>query len=96
MGRWTLALKNREHAPTKETPDRTDIITVLDLARSYDFGIAIIVGGGWRVTDDDERELMLGEVVGGDEAHWRAFAGRASDAQLQEAKSLLQSWVTAA
>jgi hypothetical protein len=60
-------------------------LAVFDLAHAYDWQVAIIVGGGWRETDDGDRELILGEVVGGNEAHWRAFADRATDAQLREA-----------
>jgi hypothetical protein len=61
-------------------------LTVLDLARSYDWGVAIIVGG--RI-DHETEQLILGEVVGGDESHWRAFADRAGEAQLREAAQIL-------
>jgi hypothetical protein len=66
-------------------------LTVLDLARGYDWGVAVIVGGAWRIDADGERELLLGEVVGGDESHWRAFADRASEAQLHEAAQILMA-----
>jgi|GEM_PF-6800301 len=71
-------------------------LAVLDLARRYDWQIAVIVGGAWRIDDDGERELLLGEVVGGDESHWHAFADRASDAQLQEAVDLMTALAWAA
>jgi hypothetical protein len=95
-GRWTLALKRQQQELAKETSDRTDIKAVLDLARYYTWGVCVIVGGGWTETDSGERELLLGEVVGGDEAHWRAFAERATHAQLQEATTHLQALATAA
>jgi hypothetical protein len=96
MGRWTSALKMEQSALIEETPDNTDIITVLTLAQSYNWGIAVIVSGGWRETDDGERVLIFGEVIGGDETHWRAFCDRASDAQLREATALLLSLAEAA
>jgi hypothetical protein len=69
-------------------------LTVLDLARGYDWSIAVIVGGAWRIDTDGECELLLGEVVGGDESHWRAFADRASETQLHEAAQLMASLST--
>jgi hypothetical protein len=66
-------------------------LSVLDLARSSDWQIAVIVGGAWRIDTDGERELLLGEVVGGDESHWRAFADRASEAQLHEAALIMSA-----
>jgi len=61
-------------------------LSVLNLARSYDWRIAVIVGG--RI-DRELEQLILGEVVGGDEAHWRAFADRATQDQLHEAAQLM-------
>jgi hypothetical protein len=70
---------------------------VLDLARSYSWVLCVIVGGGLTgKSGDEERTLILGEVVGGDEAHWRAFANRATDDQLREALDLMQSLAFAA
>jgi hypothetical protein len=59
-------------------------LAVLELARSYQWGVEVIVGGGRRGST-----LMLGEVVGGDESRWRAFVERASMPQLQEARDLM-------
>jgi hypothetical protein len=66
-------------------------LSVLDLARSSGWGVAVIVGGAWRIDEDGERELLLGEVIGGDESHWRAFADRATDAQLHEAALIMMA-----
>jgi hypothetical protein len=66
-------------------------LAVLDLARGYDWQIAVIVGGAWRIDADGERELLLGEVVGGDEAPWRAFADRAGETQLHEAAAIMMA-----
>jgi len=96
MGRWTLALKSREVAPTKETPDRTSVIALLDLARVRNWSTQLIVGGGWRESAHGERKLILGEVVGGSEAKWRAFADRATDTQMAEATWLLLALSSAA
>jgi hypothetical protein len=61
-------------------------LTVLDLARGYNWQIAVIVGG--RI-DREIEQLILGEVMGGDESHWRAFADRATQDQLLEAAQIM-------
>ncbi len=103
MGRWALALlKNTPESvddPSPESPEtRQQIITLLNLAHSYGWGVAVIVGGRWGPPDPEtgERELIIGEVIGGDEAHWRAFADRATPAHLAEATHLLQQIAEAA
>jgi hypothetical protein len=67
---------------------RQGVTAVLDLARSNDWTVALIVGGGLTGTP--------GEVVGGDEPHWRAFADRETESQLHEALGLMQSLAFAA
>lgn len=69
----------------------------LDLASRSDYGAACVIGGGWGPEDEHgERELILGEVIGGDDAHWRAFADRVTAHQLAEAAMLLQALAKAA
>jgi hypothetical protein len=69
-------------------------LTVFDLARVYYYGVAVVIGGG--IDQDNDHALILGEVVGGDQAHWQLFVDRASTAQLAEAAHLLKSLAEAA
>jgi hypothetical protein len=95
--KWLALLKNTpervERSPDETDKTRQQIIALLNLARAYDWQIAIIVGGG--IDHEHGHELILGEVIGGDESHWRSFADRATDAQLQEAAQILQAAASA-
>jgi hypothetical protein len=84
---------NEENQPSRASvvTDKTDesqyrAIAMLDLAQASNWRISVIIGGG---IDHHLGQLILGEVVGGDEAHWRAFAARALPHQLLEATHLL-------